>query len=132
MRAIARRSRSDSLDPAWFLVDWPEGEAEPYHSFIAHFHREPTKARCLRASRSRWHVEQYFQREKTDLGLDHYEGRSWRGFHHHLVLSAVAYLFVTSCRLRAKKNFWPDVGAGVARDAAIDRALTRLLSMLPD
>lgn len=124
------RRTNGNLEPAWFLVDWPEGEAEPYHSFIAHFHREPTKARCLRASRSRWHVEQYFQREKTDLGLDHYEGRSWRGFHHHLVLSAVAYLFVTSCHLRAKKNFWPDVGTGLASNPAVVAEINRVLSLL--
>jgi hypothetical protein len=64
--------------------------------------------------------------------LDHYEGRSWRGFHHHLVMSAIAYLFVVVDYLRAKKNFRPDVGTGVARDAAIARAFTRLLSLLPD
>jgi SRSO17 transposase len=126
------RRTGGNLEPAWFLVDWPEGDAEPYHCFIAHFHREPSKARCLRASRSRWHVEQYFQREKTDLGLDHYEGRSWRGFHHHLVLSAVAYLFVTSCHLRAKKNFWPDVGTGLASNPAVVAEVNRVLSLLRD
>ena len=124
-----RRTEGD-LEPAWFLVDWPEGDAEPYHCFIAHFHRELTKARCLRASRSRWHVEQYFQREKSDLGLDHYEGRSWRGFHHHLVLCAIAYLFVTTCHLRAKKNFWPDVGTGLASNPTVVAEIDRVLSLL--
>jgi hypothetical protein len=47
-------------------------------------------------------------------------------------MSAIAYLFVVVDYLRAKKNFRPDVGTGVASDAAIDRALTRLLSLLPD
>jgi hypothetical protein len=41
--------------------------------------------------------------------LDHFEGRSWRGFHHHLALSAVAYLFILVVYLRTKKNFWSDV-----------------------
>ena len=58
----------------------------------------------LKLSRSRWHIEQYFQRSKDDLGLDHFEGRSWRGFHHHLVLSAVAYLFILAVYLRCKKT----------------------------
>ena len=58
----------------------------------------------LRLSRSRGNIEQYFQRGKTDLGLDHFEGRSWRGFHHHLVLAVLAYLFVTVVYLRAKKT----------------------------
>ena len=59
--------------------------------------------RCLGLSRSRWQIEQYFQRSKDDLGLDHDEGRSWRGFHHHLVLSALAYLFVLTDWRRLEK-----------------------------
>src|SRR5207245_2405384 len=70
------------LEKLWLVVDWPKGEAEPYHYYLAKFDRQPTKALCLKLSRSRWHVEQYFQRSKDDLGFDHYEGRSWRGFNH--------------------------------------------------
>lgn len=92
-------------EEAWLVVDWPAGDTKPYHYYLAHFHGQPTKARCLRLSRSRCQIEQYFQRVKDDLGLDHYEGRSWRGFHHHLALSALAYLFVLVVYLRAKKNF---------------------------
>jgi SRSO17 transposase len=118
--------------PCWLVVDWPKGETNPYHVNVAWLRQPPTKGRMLRLSRGRWPIEQYFQRGKDDLGLDHYEGRSWRGFHHHLVMSAVAYLFVVADYLRAKKNFRPDVGNGVASDAAIDRAFARLLSLLPD
>lgn len=118
--------------PCWLVVDWPEGQADPYHVYVAWLKQAPTKGRSLRLSRGRWPIEQYFQRGKDDLGLDHYEGRSWRGFHHHWVMSTVAYLFVVLDYLRAKKNFWPHVGTGAASDAAIDRALTRLLSLLPD
>jgi SRSO17 transposase len=114
----------------WFVVDWPDGQATPYHLYVAWFQRPPSPTRCLRLSRGRFHIEQYFQREKTDLGLDHYEGRSWRGFHHHLVLAAVAYLFVLAVYLGAKKNFWCYVGAGVARDAAVAGAVDRVLSVL--
>lgn len=63
----------------------------------------PAKGRALRLSRGTWPIEQYFQRGKEDLGLDHYEGRSWRGFHHHLATLAIAYLFVVVDYLRAKK-----------------------------
>jgi SRSO17 transposase len=123
---------SGELPPCWLVVDWPEGQPDPYHVYVGWLKQPPTKGRCLRLSRGRWPIEQYFQRGKDDLGLDHYEGRSWRGFHHHWVMAAVAYLFVAMDYLRAKKNFWPHVGTGVAGDAAIDRALTRLLSVLPD
>ena len=77
-----------------------------------------------------WHIEQYFQRAKDDLGLDHFEGRSWRGFHHHLALSAVAYLFMLVIYLRAKKNFWSDVGSGVGSDSPVAGEIHRLLLLL--
>jgi SRSO17 transposase len=114
----------------WLVVDWPEGDADPYHLYLAWFKTKPTPQRCLRLSRGRFPVEQFFQRDKTDLGLDHYEGRSWQGFHHHLVLAAVAYLFVTVIYLRSKKNFWCYVGTGIARDAAVVGAVDRVLSVL--
>jgi hypothetical protein len=121
-----RHARGE-LEKVWLMVDWPAGDPEPYHYYLAHLHRPPTKARCLKLSRSRWHIEQYFQRSKDDLGLDHFEGRSWRGFHHHLVLSAVAYLFILTVYLRRKKNFWCDVGTDSPHDPALAGEMERAL-----
>jgi SRSO17 transposase len=118
------------LERVWLVVDWPEADPAPYHYYLAHLHRPPSKARCLQLSRSRWQVEQYFQRSKTDLGLDHFEGRSWQGFHHHLVLSAMAYLFILTVYLRNKKNFWCDVGTDSPPDPALHRESQRLLHLL--
>jgi len=115
----------------WLVVDWPQGKPDPYHCYVAHLHAKPNKARCVRMSRSRFHIEQYFQRDKDDLGLDHFEGRSWRGFHHHLVLAAVAYIFVLLAQLESKKKFWVYVGSSAASDSAVVRAVNRLLSVLP-
>lgn len=114
----------------WLIVDWPEGDAAPYHLYLAWLKQPPSAPRCLRLSRGRFPIEQFFQRDKSDLGLDHYEGRSWRGFHHHLVLAAVAYLFVTVIYLRSKKNSWCYVGTGAARDPAVVGAADRLLPLL--
>jgi SRSO17 transposase len=119
-----------TLEEVWLVVDWPEGAAEAYHYYLAHLHRQPAVARLLRLSRSRWNIEQYFQRGKDDLGLDHFEGRSWRGFHHHLVMAVLAYLFVAVVFLDAKKNFWCDVGAGVDEDASVAAEVSRLLLLL--
>ncbi len=116
----------------WLVADWPQGQADPYHLYIAWLKQPPAKGRVLRLSRGRWPIEQYFQRGKDDLGLDHYEGRGWRGFHHHLTMAALAYLFVVVDFVRSKKNFRPDVGTGLASDAAIAGAFARLLSLLPD
>ena len=129
---LEHRLREDGKEPekAWLVIDWPKGAPAPYHYYLAHLHRPPAKARCLKLSRSRWHIEQYFQRAKDDLGLDHFEGRSWRGFHHHLVLSAVAYLFILVQYNRTKKNFWCDVGADPASDPAMAGEGERLLQLL--
>jgi SRSO17 transposase len=124
------RKAGGDLEGAWLVVDWPKDDAEPYHYYLAEFKRPPTKARCLGLSRSRWHIEQYFQRSKDDLGLDHFEGRSWRGFHHHLALSAVAYLFILVIYLRAKKNFWCDVGSGLESDSPVVGEINRILLLL--
>ena len=126
----ALRKAGGELEKLWLVVDWPADAAEPYHYYLAHLHRPPTKARCLTLSRSRWHIEQYFQRAKDDLGFDHFEGRSWTGFHHHLVLTALAYLFILTVHARAKKNFWCDVGTDAAGDPAVAGEIDRLLLLL--
>jgi SRSO17 transposase len=126
----ALRFGAQALEAAWLVVDWPQEKAQPYNVYLAHLQQPPSMARCLRLSRSRWQIEQYFQRSKDDLGLDHYEGRSWRGFHHHLVLSALAYLFVLTDWLRSKKNFFSDVGADAPSDPATAIETVRLLSIL--
>ena len=88
----------------YLVVDWPAGHGHPYHLYRASLKAPPTAKRCVQWSRGRFAIEQFFQRDNTDLGFDHYEGRSWRGFHHHLVLSCVAYLFALPIFLRSKKN----------------------------
>jgi SRSO17 transposase len=125
------REAAGQPEKVWLVVDWPQGDAQPYHCYLADFKSAPQKLPCLRLSRARWHVEQYFQRSKQDLGLDHYEGRSWRGFHHHLILSALAYLFVTLKYLRSKKNFWRLLGGSAAADPAIVAEINRPLPLLP-
>lgn len=120
------------LEELWLVVDWPDGQAQPYHYYLAHLHRPPTPSRCLRMSRSRWNIEQYFQRAKDDLGLDHFEGRSWRGFHHHLAMAVLAYVFVATIFLRAKKNFWCDLGTDAPSDPTVAAEINRILQLLRD
>ena len=124
------RHQNGTLERVWLVVDWPAGDAAPYHYYLAHFHKAPRRARCLKLSRSRWQIEQYFQRAKDDLGLDHFEGRSWRGFHHHLVLAAIAYLFILTVYLRTKKNFWCHLGTDSATDSALAGEVDRLVHLL--
>jgi SRSO17 transposase len=121
---------ANDLERVWLVVDWPAGNTAPYHCYLAQWERPPPKGRCLRLSRGRSAIEQYFQRGKTDLGLDHHEGRSWLGFEHHLVLAALAYWFVLLMFERIKKNFWPDVGTDTPRDAAVVGEIARVLRLL--
>ena len=76
------------------------------------------------------HAASSLLRSKNDLGLDHYEGRSWRGFHHHLALSALVYLFILTCWLRSKKNFISNLGADAPLDSATPTETHRLLPIL--
>ena len=116
----------------WLVVDWPLAEPEPHQVCLVHLQRPLSKKLALRLSRSRWQVEQSFGRSKDDLGLDHLEARSWRAFHHHLVLCAVAYFFVTWMSGRSKKNFQCDLGTVSAPDPALAAEITRLLSVLSE
>jgi len=126
------RKAGGQLEKLLLVVDWPAEAPAPYHYYLARLKRPPTKPRCLQLSRSRWHIEQYFQRSKDDLGLDHFEGRSWTGFHHHLVLSALAYLFILTVYAAAKKNFWCDVGTDAPSDSPVAGESNRLLLLLRD
>ena len=92
----------------WLLVEWPPGEQEPTKYFLCHLPENYTLRRLVRIVKSRWKIEQDYQQLKEELGLDHYEGRSWKGWHHHVTLVMLAHAFLTLERLRSKKNFWVD------------------------
>jgi SRSO17 transposase len=127
------KTESGANAPAqWLIVDWPEQHDEPHHVILAHLNKAPSKARALALSRSRWPIEQHFQRIKDELGFDHLEARSWRAFHHHLALTAMAYSFIVTERLSAQKNFAIslDLGADAPRDPDLAAEAARLLSLL--
>lgn len=92
----------------WLLVEWPSGEPEPTKYFLCDLPEHYTLRRLVRITKSRWKVEQDYQQLKEELGLDHYEGRSWMGWHHHVTLVMLAHAFLTLETLRSKKNFWVD------------------------
>jgi SRSO17 transposase len=114
----------------WLVVDWPAGLPRPYRCYLASFHHTPSLSRCLRLSRHRSYLEQYQRVFECDLDLACYQGRSWAGFHHHLVLAFAAYLFVLCMQQRACQGFWIDINEGFAIDPAIATETARLLSVL--
>ena len=95
----------------WLLIEWPEGDAEPLKYFLTTAPSEATLEQMVFVTKVRWRIERDYQDLKQDFGLDHYEGRGWRGFHHHATLSIAAYGFLMAQRLKTgsnaggKKNF---------------------------
>jgi SRSO17 transposase len=95
----------------WLLIEWPEGEAEPSKYFLSTLPEDTPIDDLVSIAHQRWRIERDYQDLKQDFGLGHYEGRGWRGFHHHAALSIAAYGFLMAERLIAdrpvggKKNF---------------------------
>ena len=92
----------------WLLVEWPESELAPINYFFCDLPEHYTLRRLVRLAKSRWQIEQGYQQLKEELGLDHFEGRNWQGWHHHVMLVMIAYAFLRLETLRSKKNFWVD------------------------
>ena len=99
------------LPEQWLLIEWPAGQAEPEKYYLSTLPETSALNDLVSAAHMRWRIERDYQDLKQDLGLGHYEGRGWRGFHHHATLSIAAYGFLMAQRLKAgsdvsgKKNF---------------------------
>ncbi|WAC71618.1 IS701 family transposase [Roseateles sp. SL47] len=87
----------------WLLIEWPHGQAEPTKYFLSTLPATTSLNELVSAAHQRWRIERDYQDLKQDFGLDHYEGRGWRGFHHHAALCIAAYGFLMAERLTAEK-----------------------------
>jgi SRSO17 transposase len=92
--------RTQSREPEWFLVEWPLGAKEPSRYWLSTLPEEIALEELVRLAMIRWRIERDFQELKDELGLDHFEGRGWRGFHHHGALCIAAYAFLAAERAR--------------------------------
>ena len=90
----------------WLLAEWPEDEAYPTKFWLANLPGDTSLLSLVRLAKIRWWIEQGYQQLKDELGLDHYEGRSWIGWHHHVTMTMLAFAFLTMENLHIKKNFW--------------------------
>jgi SRSO17 transposase len=90
--------RSEPWPEEWLLIEWPEGEAEPAKYWFSNLPRRTSLTRLVRIAKARWWIERDYQDLKQELGLGHYEGRNWRGFHHHASLCIAAYGFLIAER----------------------------------
>ena len=85
--------------PEWLLIEWPAGQPEPVKYFLSTAPPDATLEQMMFVTKMRWRIERDYQELKQDFGLGHYEGRGWRGFHHHATLSIAAYAFLMAQRL---------------------------------
>ncbi|MGH7624841.1 MAG: IS701 family transposase [Gemmatimonadaceae bacterium] len=94
------------------LIEWPRDEAAPTKYWLADLRGESAGLRRLvRLAKGRWRIEMDYRELKEEVGLDHFEGRSWTGWHHHVTLATLAYAFLVLETVRGKKNGGDDVTA---------------------
>jgi SRSO17 transposase len=102
--------RGEPRPEQWLLIEWPKAEAEPTKYFLSTLPADTPLRELVRIAKLRWRIERDYQELKQELGLGHFEGRSWRGFHHHATLCIAAYGFLLTERLGApKKTLHPPI-----------------------
>jgi SRSO17 transposase len=86
--------------PVWLVIEWVEGEDKPTKFFLTTLPRRMTKKQIVRILKERWRTERVYEDMKGELGLDHFEGRSYPGWHHHVSVVLCCYAFVVAERVR--------------------------------
>ena len=92
------------LPACWLLAEWPNASEQPAKYFFSNLPADTSLKRLVATAKSRWPIEHSYRELKDELGLDHFEGRSWRGWHHHVVLVLLAYAFLQHLRRQRKKG----------------------------
>ena len=100
--------RTEPYPEEWLLIEWPKKESEPTKYWLSTLPEKTSLKSLVKIAKHRWIIERDYEELKQELGLGHYEGRNWRGFHHHATLCIAAYGFLISERNR----FSPSARAG--------------------
>jgi hypothetical protein len=112
-RVLLAAHRGEDLPQTWLIAEWPTGAGEPVKYWLSNLPVSTAKRTLVRWAKLRWRIEHDYREVKTGLGLDHYEGSTWQGWHHHTTLVSAA-----SRRLRAE-DLWhagvPLLPTGAAR-----------------
>ena len=98
VHVASKHERRANRAKEWLLIEWPEGEDEPTKYWLSTLPKNIPFRDLVDAAKLRWRVERDYQELKQEVGLGHYEGRGWRGFHHHATLCIAAYGFLISER----------------------------------
>jgi SRSO17 transposase len=113
---VAHDDGTDAGDrePMWLVIEWPEGDAKPTKFILTTLPRRMSKKQIVRIVKERWRTERAYEELKGELGLDHFEGRSFPGWHHHVSVVLSCYAFIVSERVR---RFPPSAGRKGGADA---------------
>ncbi|MDB6065221.1 MAG: hypothetical protein JWR26_1429, partial [Pedosphaera sp.] len=133
--ASHRKGKNGRLErwQEYALIEWPEGEPGPTRFWLSWWQgRRPRLRELVSAAKGRWPIEQDYREMKDELGLDHFEGRSWSGWHHHVAMVTLAFGFLRLEQGRSKKKPGCDFADDqAAADSAAD-SHRGLLSLVPD
>ncbi|MBM4394457.1 MAG: IS701 family transposase [Deltaproteobacteria bacterium] len=92
--------RTEPPPTEWLLIEWPESEPEPTKHWLSTLPEDTDITTLVRLAKLRWRIERDYEELKQEVGFAHFEGRGWRGFHHHAALSIAAYAFLVAERAR--------------------------------
>lgn len=106
------------LDEEWLVMHWPEGEKAPTKAWLSNLPADTSLVCLIGYARLRWRIERDYQEGKGLLGLDHYEGRTWAGLHHHIALGVVAHHFLQVERVGRGDTEAPPTTAAATTSAA--------------
>jgi len=107
-REVRQAVDGPELPARWLLAEWPAGQAEPVQFWLSDLPADTPLTTLVRLAKLRWRIEHDYREMKQALGLAHFEGRTWNGWHHHVTLVSVAHAFCTLQRLaRAPKDTAP-------------------------
>jgi SRSO17 transposase len=115
----------------WLLIEWPVDQAEPTKYWLSTLPADSALVDLVKTAKMRWRIERDYQELKQEFGLSHYEGRGWRGFHHHATLCIAAYGFLLADRLKhggSKKNSTRSKAATLPQDYTPRGSPTRATS----
>jgi SRSO17 transposase len=96
------RQPDGSLPECWLIAEWPPGRPEPTDYWLSTLPADTPLRELVRLAKIRWRIEHDYRELKDGLGLDHFEGRSYLGWHRHVTLTALAQAFCTSLRYDPK------------------------------
>ena len=97
------RADDGTLPEQWLIAEWPAGAPEPTDYWLASLPADTPISTMVRLAKIRWRIEHDYRELKTGVGLDHFEGRSWTGWHHHATLVTAAHVFLTRLRMTNPK-----------------------------